>query len=92
MKSIRTEGRALQAVLVLLKHLTAHARWVFAILLVLYAVSGIRSIAPQEQALVLRFGKLQPKVHRPGLLIGLPEPFDKVLRFDTQKDFSIPSG
>lgn len=90
MKSIRTEGRALQALLILLKHLTAHARWVFAVLLLLYAFSGLRSIAPQEQALVLRFGKLQPKVHGPGLLLSLPDPFDTVLRFDTQKDISIP--
>lgn len=88
--NLRTEGRAVEALLILLKHLTAHARWVFVILLLLYAISGIRTIQPQEQALLMRFGQLQPKVHGPGLLFGLPEPFDKVLRFETGKDLALP--
>lgn len=88
--NLRTEGRAVEALLILLKNLTAHARWVFVILLLLYAVSGIRSIQPQEQALLMRFGQLQPKVHGPGLLFGFPEPFDKVLRFETGKDLALP--
>lgn len=87
--SLRTDGRAVEALLILLKHLTAHARWVFVALLALYAISGIRTIQPQEQALVLRFGQLQPQVHGPGLLIGLPDPFDKVLRFETGKDIGL---
>ncbi len=88
-KNIRSEGRAVHALLILLKNLTAHARWIFIALLIFYAVSGIRTIQPQEQALVLRFGKLSPQVHGPGLIIGLPEPFDRVLRFETGKDISI---
>ena len=89
-QTLRTEGRAVEALLILLKHLTAHARWVFVILLLLYAVSGIRTIQPQEEALLLRFGRLQPQVHGPGLLFGFPEPFDKVLRFETGKDLALP--
>ena len=85
----RTEGRVVEALLILLKNLTAQARWVFVILLLLYAISGIRTIQPQEQALLMRFGQLQPKVHGPGLLFGLPEPFDKVLRFETGKDLAL---
>lgn len=88
-QNLRTEGRAVEALLILLKHLTAHARWVFVILLLLYAVSGIRTIQPQEQALLLRFGRLQPEVHGPGLLFGLPDPFDRVLRFETGKDIAL---
>lgn len=88
--ALRQEGRPVEALLILLKHLTAHARWVFAVLLGLYAVSGIRTIQPQEQALLLRFGRLQPEVHGPGLLIGFPEPFDRVLRFETGKDRGLP--
>lgn len=88
--TLRTDGRAVEALLILLKHLTAHARWVFASLLLLYAVSGIRTIQPHEQALLSRFGRLQPQVHGPGLLFGMPEPFDKVLRFDTGKDLAVP--
>ncbi|MES2707439.1 MAG: protease modulator HflK [Verrucomicrobiota bacterium] len=88
--ALRQEGRPVEALLILLKHLTAHARWVFAALLGLYAVSGIRTIQPQEQALLLRFGRLQPEIHGPGLLIGFPEPFDRVLRFETGKDRGLP--
>lgn len=88
-QTLRTEGRAVEALLVLLKHLTAHARWVFVILLVFYAFSGVRTVGPREQALVMRFGRLQPQVHGPGLLIGLPDPFDRILRFETEKDLSV---
>ncbi|RYD31123.1 MAG: hypothetical protein EOP85_23100, partial [Verrucomicrobiaceae bacterium] len=87
--TIRKEGRAVEALLILLRNLTAHARWVFAVLLLLYGFSGIRTIQPQEQALVLRFGRLQPQVHGPGILFGFPEPFDKVLRFETGKDLTL---
>ncbi len=88
--TLRSEGRGVEALLILLKHLTAHARWVFAVLLLLYLVSGIRMIDPQEQALRLRFGRLQPDVHGPGLLVSLPEPFDRVLRYETGKDIALP--
>ncbi len=88
--NLRNEGLTVEALLILLKHLTAHARWLFVILLLLYAVSGIRTIQPQEQALLMRFGQLQPKIHGPGLLFGLPEPFDKALRFETGKDLALP--
>ncbi len=88
--SIRKQGRAVEALLILLKHLTAHARWLFAALLLFYALSGIRTVGSNEQALLLRFGKIQPKVHGPGLLIGMPDPFDRLLRFETGREFSIP--
>lgn len=86
---LRNEGRSVEALLILLKYLTAHARWVFAVLLLFYAVSGIAVVQPQEQALRLRFGRLQPEVHGPGLLLSLPEPFDRVLRFETGKDIAL---
>lgn len=89
-RSIRQQGRAVEALLILLKHLTAHARWLFAALLLFYALSGIRTVGSNEQALLLRFGKIQPQVHGPGLLIGMPEPFDRLIRFETGREFSIP--
>lgn len=95
---IRKDGRAVEALLVLMKSLTAHARWVFVILLLMYAFSGIRTVQSHEQALVLRFGHLQPEVHGPGLMVGLPDPFDRVLRFETGKETALaldewtPSG
>ncbi len=89
MSAIRTEGRLVEALLLFLKQLTAHARWVFAALLVLYGVSGIHTIQPQETALVRRLGRLQNRVYGPGLLVGLPRPFDEVLRFETAKDTGL---
>lgn len=88
--SIRKQGRAVEALLILLKHLTAHARWLFAALLLFYALSGIRTVGSNEQALLLRFGKIQPKVYGPGLLIGMPDPFDRIIRFETGREFSVP--
>lgn len=88
-QSIRKQGRAVEALLILLKHLTAHARWLFAALLLFYALSGIQTVGSNEQALLLRFGKIQPKVHGPGLLIGMPDPFDRLIRFETGREFSI---
>lgn len=87
---LRQDGRLTEALLLFLKQLTAHARWVFAALLGLYALSGIHTIQPQESALVRRLGRLQARLHRPGLLVGLPAPFDQVLRFETGKDTSLP--
>ncbi|MFD0894033.1 protease modulator HflK [Luteolibacter ambystomatis] len=87
---IRKEGRWVEALLVLMKRMTAHTRWIFAILLLMYLFSGIRTVESNQQVLVLRFGNLQPDVHGPGLLVGLPEPFDRLLRFDTGKETAIP--
>ena len=88
--SLRDEGHVVEALLLFLKQLTAHARWVFAALLVLYGLSGIHTIQPQQTALVRRLGRLQPNLHGPGLLVGLPRPFDEVLLFETGKDASLP--
>lgn len=90
MRPIRDNGHLVTALLLFLKQLTAHARWLFAALLALYAISGIRVVQPQETALVRRFGRLQPQPHGPGLLVGLPAPFDEVLRFDTGRDLTLP--
>lgn len=87
---LRREGRWVEALLVLMKRMTAHTRWIFAILLMMYALSGIRTVESNQQVLVLRFGNLQPDIHGPGLLLGLPEPFDRVLRFETGKEIAIP--
>lgn len=90
MPALRNEGHTVEALLLFLKQLTAHARWVFGGLLVLYSLSGICTIQPQESALVRRLGRLQTQLHGPGLLIFLPPPFDQVLRFETGKDTSLP--
>jgi membrane protease subunit HflK len=56
---------------------------VFAFVVLGYLGSGIHFVKPGESALLLRFGRLQPEVHGPGLLIAFPAPIDRVIRFVT---------
>lgn len=60
-----------------------------ALLFVLYALSGITTVKADENALVLRFGRLagsgDAAIHRPGLLFALPKPFDEVVRVNVRK-------
>ena len=83
---VRQRGRGTEALLRLLKQLTSQLRWVFAALLALYSISGIHTVRPNEQALVIRFGRLQPDLHGPGLLVGLPAPFERILSFETGRE------
>jgi len=55
-------------------------RWGLVLMVVIYLTSGITIVGSDERALVLRFGKLQPDVHGPGLLFALPRPVDEVIR------------
>lgn len=55
------------------------------VLVVLYLVSNIRRVESHEQALLIRFGKLQPKVKDAGLVKAFPFPIDEVLTLPTQK-------
>jgi membrane protease subunit HflK len=48
-----------------------------------YVASGCHFVAPGESALVLRFGRVLPSTHGPGLLLAFPPPVDRVLRFPT---------
>ncbi|MFD2255710.1 protease modulator HflK [Luteolibacter algae] len=89
MKNLREQGRMVEALLIFLKRLTPVAKWILTILLVIYGFSGIRTIQPSENALVMRLGKLQPRVHGPGMLIAMPSPFDEILVFQTDRDLSI---
>lgn len=80
-------GRSLsaEAVLGALRGSTRLIRWGFAALVLLYLGAGITRVGPQESALVLRFGKLQPQVHPPGLLFAWPPPVDEVIRVPTRR-------
>lgn len=46
----------------------------------IYLASGITFVAPGENALILRFGRLLPTVHSPGLVMAWPRPIDVVVR------------
>lgn len=59
-------------------------RWGFLLLVIAYIASGVTMVGPNESALVLRFGKLQPDIHQPGLLLALPPPIDEVIRVPTR--------
>ena len=59
--------------------------WWIAAMAVLYAVSGITVVKPDEVALILRWGRLVGSTpalqqHGPGLLFAFPRPIDQVVR------------
>jgi membrane protease subunit HflK len=63
--------------------------WWVAAMALLYAVSGITVIQPDEVAVVQRWGRLVGETpatqeHGPGLLFALPRPIDNVVRVKTQ--------
>jgi modulator of FtsH protease HflK len=68
--------------------------WILAMAL-LYAVSGITVIRPDEVAVVERWGRLvgdtaATRQHGPGLLFALPRPFDQVVRVKTKYVQELP--
>jgi membrane protease subunit HflK len=63
--------------------------WWLALLAILYAVSGITIVRPDEVAVVLRWGRLVgdaagTQIHGSGLLFALPRPVDQVVRVKTK--------
>jgi membrane protease subunit HflK len=82
----KTDGLVMEALLYTLRHLTVVARVLALVLLALHALSGVRIVPPHQSALVLRFGKLQPQVHGPGLLIAWPKPIDEVILTDSNTE------
>ncbi len=64
-------------------------RWLLLGLVGLYLCSGITRVAPNEDALVYRLGKLQREVHPPGLLFALPTPIDRVVRVPTRTQHEL---
>ncbi len=83
------DGLVMEALLHTLRGLTPIARGLCALLLVFYLFSGIRFVGPQESALVLRLGKLQPQVHGPGLLFSWPAPIDEVVLLATGGEHTL---
>ncbi|MBI2569292.1 MAG: protease modulator HflK [Candidatus Schekmanbacteria bacterium] len=64
--------------------------WWIALLAALYAVSGVTVVAPDEVAVVLRWGRLvgasrAAQEHGPGLLLALPAPIDQVVRVKVKR-------
>lgn len=69
--------------------------WWVAAMALLYAVSGITVIQPDEVAVVQRWGRLVGETaatqeHGPGLLFALPRPIDEVVRVKTRHVWQLP--
>jgi regulator of protease activity HflC (stomatin/prohibitin superfamily) len=52
---------------------------------VLYLISNVRRIEPHQEALVLRLGRLDRVVNRPGLVWAFPFPIDEIVPLPTKK-------
>ncbi len=68
--------------------------WWVALLALLYLLSGVTLIGPDEVGIVLRWGRVvgaTPALqeHGPGLLAALPRPIDRVLRIPTKRVFEL---
>jgi len=72
-----------------------HMHWWIAIMALLYLVSGITTVKPDEVAVVLRWGRLvgaTPALqqHGPGLLFAFPRPIDEVVRVQVKHVWEVP--
>lgn len=64
-------------------------RWLLGVLVAIYLCSGITRVAPNEDALVYRLGRLQRELHPPGLCFALPPPIDRVVKIPTRTQHEI---
>lgn len=58
---------------------------IMVVLVVLYLFSNVRALGSHEQALILRFGRLLPRVHEAGLVWAFPYPIDEIVPLPTRK-------
>lgn len=66
-------------------------RWIVTGVLVLWLASGIYQVAPDQQGVVMRFGKLA-RVTQPGLNYHLPFPFESVMIPNVTRENRINIG
>ena len=64
------------------------------VLVIVFLASGFRTVEPDEQALVLRFGKIrgssENRLLGPGLHWILPYPIDEIVKIPTAKKVNLP--
>jgi membrane protease subunit HflK len=64
------------------------------VLVVLFLASGFKTVGPDEQALVLRFGKIRgigdQRIRGPGLHWVFPYPIDTIVKIPVEKRMSLP--
>ena len=67
---------------------------IMVVLIGLFIASGFRTIGHDEQALVLRFGKIrgigEERLLGPGLKWVMPYPVDEIIRIPTQRKINVP--
>ncbi len=54
-------------------------RWGMLALVAVYLASGITVVKPSDVGLIVRFGRVLPEIHQPGLMFAFPEPADAVV-------------
>ncbi|MBN2455092.1 MAG: protease modulator HflK [Sedimentisphaerales bacterium] len=68
-------------------------KFIMVVLVVLFLASGFRTVGPDEQALVLRFGKIrtvgQERLLGPGLHWVFPYPIDEIVKIPITKKINI---
>lgn len=80
--------RMAQPAIDVLGALIRKAHWPLALLFVLYLFSGVTAVKADEEAILLRFGRIVgdspgERIHSAGLLWALPPPIDEVVRVPT---------
>ncbi|MDD5327314.1 MAG: protease modulator HflK [Phycisphaerae bacterium] len=67
---------------------------IMVVLVVVFIASGFRTVEPDEQALVLRFGKIrgvgENRILNPGLKWVFPYPIDKIIKIPVAKKQNLP--
>jgi membrane protease subunit HflK len=67
---------------------------IMVVLIVLFLASGFRTVGPDEQALVLRFGKIrglgEDRLLGPGLKLLWPYPIHEIIKLPVQKKINVP--
>jgi len=67
---------------------------IMVVLVVVFLASGFRTVEPDEQALVLRFGKIrgvgEDRILGPGLKWVFPYPIDKIVKIPVAKKQNLP--
>ncbi|MFA5252420.1 MAG: protease modulator HflK [Phycisphaerae bacterium] len=67
---------------------------IMVVLIIVFLASGFRTVEPDEQALVLRFGKIcgigENRILGPGLKWVFPYPIDKIVKIPVAKKQNLP--
>ena len=63
---------------------------IIAVLLVVFACSGIFQVQQDEKAILLQFGEIKGPVLDPGIKFAFPEPINEIIRIPVKRELSIP--